>query len=358
MTLLNKYIGKSNFRIGLGYTKFGTFEHNNDILRDKSYFNVSLFNTEYRYSRETGQQRTPYLIPYDYCNDSFSEFVEEEVVDRFQLQTHICPSTDDYYLVGDVNSIIYRDIEILVTPCSEDNNQGVIWKSQEEINEVINTGFINVPITVSYFDFDNYESPVKTILSEPDDHYLLSNTTTWVECFIRENTALTSDNILFNEPFKETKFYDIGTQNIKTINQGVTGGAIFFISIGNYAQTIQFERTVYSLLDLFGYLGGLYDFMLVVGFLFVNGFQDKIYQNLISSNMYQVKRQNERDESEGKLSTSAMIDTKNNWFNNSIINVQLATMRRINQSSVLPELQLQNKNEHELVNNNIDTASL
>ena len=126
MTLLNKYIGKSNFRIGLGYTKFGTFEHNNDILRDKSYFNVSLFNTEYRYSRETGQQRTPYLIPYDYCNDSFSEFVEEEVVDRFQLQTHICPSTDDYYLIGDLNSRIYRDIEILVTPCSEDNNQGVI----------------------------------------------------------------------------------------------------------------------------------------------------------------------------------------------------------------------------------------
>ena len=201
MILVNKYIGKSNFRIGLGYTKFGTFEHNHDILRDKSYFNISIFNTEYRYSSERGQERETNLIPHDYCNDSFSDFVDDEVNERFQLQTHLCPSTDDYYLIGDLNSRIYRDIEILITPCSESNNEGIIWKSQAEIEEVITTGFINVPITISYFDFDNYESPVKTILSEPDDHYLLPNTTTWVECFLRENTALTSDNRVFTEPF-------------------------------------------------------------------------------------------------------------------------------------------------------------
>ena len=125
MILVNKYIGKSNFRIGLGYTKFGTFEHNHDILLDKTYFNISFFNTEYRYSNETGQERIPYSIPFDYCNDSFSDFVEDEVSERFQLQTHLCPSTDDFYLVGDLNSRIYRDVEILITPCSESNNEGI-----------------------------------------------------------------------------------------------------------------------------------------------------------------------------------------------------------------------------------------
>ena len=117
--------------------------------------------------------------------------------------------------------------------------------------------------------------------------------------------------------FKETKFYDIGTQNIKTINQVVTGGAVLFISIGNYAQTIQFERTVYSFLDLFGYLGGLYDFMFIVGFLLMNGFQDKIYQNLISSNIYQVKSVKEIDTINNNSSNLSILEeTKQYCFQN------------------------------------------
>ena len=200
-TLLNKYIGRSNFRLGLGYTKFTSFEPNNEILRDKSYFNVSFFNAEYRYSSERGYERRLNPIPYEYCNDTFSDYVQDEVTERFGLETHLCPLNSDYYLIGDLNSRVYRDIEIFITPWSEDNNEGVVWKSREEIDLVLNTGFINAPITISYFDFDDYVNPVKTILAEPDDHYLLNNATTWIEYFIRENTALTSDNLFFNEPF-------------------------------------------------------------------------------------------------------------------------------------------------------------
>ena len=340
MKLLNKYIGKSNFRIGIGYSQIGTFVPNNEILKDETIFNISFFNTEYRYSSERGQERILNSIPYDFCNDSFSDFVEQEVEERFQFQTHLCPSTDDYYLIGDLNSQIYRDIEILISPWSEDNTEGIIWKSREEIDQVVNTGFINAPLTISYFDFDDYENSVKTILSsEPDDHYLLPNTTTWIEWFIRENTALTSDNLLFSEPFSETKFYDIGTQNIKTISDSATGGAILFITIGNYAQTIQFERTVYSMLDLFGYLGGLYDFMLVVGFWLVNGFQDKIYQNLIASSMYQVKSTARADKVGVDLNRTFIEETKNNWQNNTTtLNTSSSSLKRTNRNCMLSSI--------------------
>ena len=201
MTLLNKYIGKTNFRVGLGYTRFDKFEPNNSILLDQTYFNVSFFNVEYRYSAELNYERIMNPIPFEYCNDSFSDFVEDEVRERFSIETHICPSTTDFYLVGDLNSRVYRDIEIFIAPWNENNNNGVVWKPREEIDFVLNTGFINAPITISYFDFDDYVNPVKTILAEPDDHYLLNNATTWIEYFVRENTAMTSDNLFFNEPF-------------------------------------------------------------------------------------------------------------------------------------------------------------
>ena len=100
-------------------------------------------------------------------------------------------------------------------------------------------------MTRSYFDFDDFENPVKTFLSDSDNHYLLPNATTWVEYFLQENTALTSDNLFYSEPFKETKFYDIATEKVKTINNIVSGGAILLISIGPYPKTIQYERTVY-----------------------------------------------------------------------------------------------------------------
>ena len=92
---------------------------------DKSYFNVTFLNTEYRYSREQGQVRIPYTIPFDYCNDSFSDLVEPEIRERFSIETHLCPSTDDFYIVRDLKSEVYRGIEIFVTPCDENNNEGV-----------------------------------------------------------------------------------------------------------------------------------------------------------------------------------------------------------------------------------------
>ena len=95
--------------------------------------------------------------------------------------------------------------------------------------------------------------------------------------------------------------------------------------------------------------------MLVLGYLLVNGFQDKIYQNILSSNMYQVKRMNENNESEGKSGSSHIINA-NNWLNNSIINMNLGTMRRINHNSILPEFPNENDNVETI--NRRDTASL
>ena len=322
----------------------------NNVLKDPSYFNVSFFNTEYRHNNNGGYDRILNTIPHDYCNDTFLEFIEPEVYHRFALDTHLCASNKDFYLVGDLNSKVYRGIEILVWPCRNVTG-GVIWKPKEEIDAIITGGFVNTPITRSYFDFDDFENPVKTFLSDSDNHYMLPNATTWIEYFLQENTALTSDNLFYNAPYKEAKFYDVASEKVKTLNNVVSGGAILFISIGPFAKTIQYERTVYWLLDLFGYLGGLYDFMLLVGFWFVNGFQEKIYQNFISSNMYQIK--SDKEKSEDNSSISAMEETKNNWFNNTTLNMHFASMKKGNQDSVLPEIH--NKNEHSLRNSITNT---
>ena len=329
-----KYIGKSTFRLGIAYKKFPSGEIDNDILTDPTLFNVSFFNTEYRRSTE-GYERIPIPISYGYCNDAFLDFVEPELNERVSLDKHLCPTEDDYYLVGDFNSKIFRDIEILITPWNETNNEGVVWKSRDQIDLLIQTGYINIAITRSYFDFDDYENPIKTFLSKSDNHFMLLNATNWAEYLVQENTAMRSDNVFYSEPYNETTFYDIGTKNIKTVNNIVTGGAAAFITVGPDPKTIHYERTVYTLLDLFGYLGGLYDFMLFVGFWLVQGFQTKIFNNVLFSNLYQVKSSKENDEYNFNPNISVNEETKGNGQFQTI-NTRTSVRFRPNINKVLP----------------------
>ena len=309
-----KYLGKNDFRMGLVYASFPSGIIGDNLLSDKSYFNVTFYNTEYHRTTE-GSERIPILVPSGYCNDSFKEYVEPELFERMSLDKHICPSNDDYYMVGDYNSKLFRDLEIYITPCNENNNEGVVWQPKEEIDRAIYNGYINIAITRSYFDFNDYENPVKTFLSESESFFMVEGITTWAGYYIQENTALRSDNLFYNEPFQESIFYDITTKNIKTVNKLVTNGAVLFITVGPYAETVHYERTVYSLLDLFGYLGGFYDFMLFIGFWFVQGFQDKIFHNAIFSNLYQVKSNDENDNVDvDESSMSVMEETKSNNY--------------------------------------------
>ena len=87
---------------------------------------MSFFNTEYKYTQETGYVRTVHPIPYDNCNDSFSGVIEEEPIERFGLNYHLCPANTDYYLVGEQNSRIFRQVEIFIAPCNENNNEGIV----------------------------------------------------------------------------------------------------------------------------------------------------------------------------------------------------------------------------------------
>ena len=201
IVLTNKHIGKSTFKIALAYIKFPTGEIGDNLLNDKSYFNISFYNTEFQRNSE-GYTRNLTEMPFSSCNDTYLEYVEQELNDRISLNKYICPSNTDYYIQGDLNSQIFRDIEIFVTPWNENNNEGVICQPSEVLEDAINNGYINVAVIRSYFDFDDYENPVKTFLSESENHFMLENTTTWIEYFVQENTAMRSDNIIFNEPFK------------------------------------------------------------------------------------------------------------------------------------------------------------
>ena len=90
----------------------------------------------------------------------------------------------------------------------------------------------------------------------------------------------------------------------KDLNNKVTGGAVALMSVALGKKTIEYERVVYSFIDMFGFLGGLYDFMYISGYISFMFFQNKLLNFTILSRLYHidVKQKKEQQPDCSKIS--------------------------------------------------------
>ena len=118
------------------------------------------------------------------------------------MDRYLCPVSSDYFLQGDFNSEVFYDIEIYVTKCSNITQNNTIWKDEEEIDRVINSGYIDIALLNTFFDFDDYEDPIKTYLSANEILLLHTDMTNQFKGFVQHNTVLKSDNLFYGGAFK------------------------------------------------------------------------------------------------------------------------------------------------------------
>ena len=206
---------------------------------------------------------------------------------------------------------------------TENNNH---CQSQEEINRVLESGYVDIALINAYFDFNDYDKPIKTYLSSTEFLFLRTND----ECqqfqaLIQQNEVLTSDGRLYGEPFKSENFYSVTDKVYKTLNSATVAGAKGLISIALAKETHQYERNVYTFFDMIGFLGGLYDSLFFIGFLFVYFFQTKLFNYKIISQLYQIndkpKILHKQARTEFQLRTNEnrkVLNTSNDFHNEEI----------------------------------------
>ena len=114
----------------------------------------------------------------------------------------MCPVRSDYFLQGDFNSEVFYDIEIYISKCSDTTQNENFWKDEEEINRVINSGYIDIALLNTYFDFDDYENPIKIYLEANEILFLHTNIANQFQGFVQHNSALISDNLFYKGSFK------------------------------------------------------------------------------------------------------------------------------------------------------------
>ena len=99
-------------------------------------------------------------IPYTLCkNTDFSKASSNERTKEYINNMFYCPSSLNYTVQGNLYADAYSFIQIDVKPWS-----GANCKTQAEIDSFVNGKIFNLAIINTYFDFDDYTSPIKTFI--------------------------------------------------------------------------------------------------------------------------------------------------------------------------------------------------
>ena len=147
------YFAKNDIFIGLNL-----IGPNPEILLDPSYFTLQIQQANYVNDNTiNADPKNSTQIPYNYWSIDNSQY-QNFLNNTTKGFKYICPKFIDFYIRSNYNSENYEIIEINLIKCT-----GSSWRSPEEIEEAFKSHLLQLGIVSTYFDFNNYENPIRYI---------------------------------------------------------------------------------------------------------------------------------------------------------------------------------------------------
>lgn len=154
------------------------------------------------------------------------------------------------------------------------------------------TVFVQAFILSTYFDYNDYKSPIKTYVGDMDFFGLMNGYTRTFQVKVQQNMATTADDLIYNQYSTTEYFYSVENKISNMFKPYESGDLlVFYFTLDRFSNN--YERTVFSFIDMLGILGGLFGLMIMLGSFFVTYFSDKIFYNTILSSLYQIEGKEE-----------------------------------------------------------------
>ena len=157
-------------------------------------------------------------------------------------------------------------IEINLTKC-----RGNGWKSDAEINYFIASHVVEIAMISSYFDVNDYDNPVHSYLQDTNLYSLIPAFSQKILYKIQLNQLSLGDGIYFGSQGiqEDLEFYSI--ERSSSVMSALEVDYTFIQILITLDQKVnQYQRTVYSFLDLFGFIGGVFQIFELMGGFVVN----------------------------------------------------------------------------------------
>ena len=129
---------------------------NPEVLGDPRYFDLQIRQTHYIRDKDSGAQAVNSKnIPFEYWNVNSTQYGIFLSNNTKNLKL-LCPKFKDYFIRSNYNSDNYEVIEIIFAKWI-----GSTWKSNADIESIFSSNYLEVGIISTYFDFNNYDNPVR-----------------------------------------------------------------------------------------------------------------------------------------------------------------------------------------------------
>ena len=170
------------------------------------------------------------------------------------------PIDKRYKISGNYLADNYQYVSIVVRRCA-----GTGCKPSALIDAYLSTIVFSVAVLNSYMDFNDFSTPVKTFLDDRNAFTIVPSFTKYVKLYARLNDANLDDDYLGLKSPKNEKFWIV---NKSIVDLAVlTNNAVLDASIFIDCNKDTYKRTVFTIMDLFGNVGGIYGlFMSAWGF--------------------------------------------------------------------------------------------
>ena len=149
-------------------------------------------------------------------------------------------------------------------------------------------GMLSLIMINSYVDFDDYENVVKTFNDESFYYKLRKGFTREPEILLRENFVKLNDKFFQMGQTEHKEFYS--TEKTKDDFDFDPDNNLYAkISIRMEAREDTYERTVFSVFDYTGLIGGVFEIFEVLGGFVVGYFTKNWFMFCIISSLYQIQ---------------------------------------------------------------------
>ena len=171
-------------------------------------------------------------------------------------------------------------------------------------------GMLSLIMINSYVDFDDYENVVKTFNDESFYYKLRKGFTREPEILLRKNFVKLNDEFFQMGQTEHKEFYS--TEKTKDDFDFDPDNNLYAkISIRMEAREDTYERTVFSVFDYTGLIGGVFEIFEVLGGFVVGYFTKNWFMFCIISSLYQIQNKiDDQDFHRGLTSNSLDSDQK------------------------------------------------
>ena len=178
----------------------------------------------------------------------------------------------------------------------------------------MNKIFIEIGIINSYFDLEDYDNPIKTYIQDGLEFFTLNGTTNNVRLYFQENDSQRQDDYFSVYPQPKEQKYTRLVKFDNSLSYGETN--ILKVSFLKSNQKQSIERSVFTILDLFGLLGGIFEVFSISAGLLVAIFSDRLLNYTILSNLYHVDTTKWQKDHKNKFSNINQIGLSSNLDHN------------------------------------------